>query len=825
MSGSSVGRILVESLVVKSLTQGEAQERADLLGVERYEIAVDLTGLPTGPRVRTTSTITFSCRTPGAATFVDAAATVLGATLNGRALGPASGGRLPLDDLAAQNTLVVECEQMNTRDGAGVHKAVDPADGEVYLWTSFEPDQARWVWACFDQPDLKAPHTFTVTAPAEWTVTSNSGTARVSGTEGPEGSPGPRVWEFDPTPALSPYNTVVNAGPFHQVRRQVDGYDLGLLCRRSLASVLDREAEQLFTVTAQGLRFFGEQFEMPFPQARYDQVFVPEFGGAMENFGCVTWNDGFLRRSDPTPVEKEQLARVLLHEMAHMWFGNIVTMRWWDDLWLNESFAEFACNWAASEATEYTDAWARHLAAGKLAAYLADQGPVSHPIRQPIRDVAEATSIFDSITYPKGASVLRQLQVYVGEKAFRAGTAAYFAKYAWQNTTLQDLIDELAAASGQDLSAWRDGWLGTAGTDHFTLDTSGEQPVLVGRGPEGSPRPQVLAVGAYRSGLAPENGLTRTHRALVEVSSARTPLDLPGDADFYLVNDDDLTFATTRPADPAAAGRLPTPIARAVAVASLWDALVTGEMSAAQAVAGLVAVLDVETVPVLAGTYLNLAGDVAGDWAPAAHRAAIEAQVAEVARRLAAEPARRRAALRTLARVTGDPEALFGEVGDDIDLAWRTLVRMSELGGDTTAPVQDLLDRDPDPDSGMRAMTVRAAAPDPEAKATVWQALVDRSVPLPAIAAVSSAFWRPGQEAVLAGYSERYLALLPTLHRGGMIPALHLSRDLFPVFGIDEAYVARVTEAAAAGDVAPVVAKTLAERADEVARMLRTRKG
>ena len=224
-----------------------------------------------------------------------------------------------------------------------MHRAVDPADGEVYVWMSFEPDEARYVWACFDQPDLKAPHAFTVTAPAAWTVVSNSGDPVVED----EASDGARRWTFPDTPPLSTYNPVVNAGPFHEIRREVDGHDLGLFARRSLAPILERDADELFTLTGQGLAFFGEVFGMPFPQRKYDQVFVPEFGGAMENYGCVTWSDAFLRRATPTPAEREMLARVLLHEMAHMWFGNIVTMRWWDDLWLNEAFAEFACNWAA----------------------------------------------------------------------------------------------------------------------------------------------------------------------------------------------------------------------------------------------------------------------------------------------------------------------------------------------------------------------------------------------------------------------------------------------------------------------------------------------
>ena len=439
---------------IRSLTQAEAEARAALIDVQRYDIEVDLSALPTGPEVRCTSVMTFTCAEPGAGSFVDCVAEVVAANLNGVALAPAEGGRIALTDLQADNVLTVETVQADTSEGEGVHRSVDPADGEVYLWMSFEPDEARAVYACFDQPDLKAPHRFTVTAPAAWTVVSNSGDPAV--VDGGD----TRTWTFPDTPPLSTYNPVVNAGPFHEIRREVDGYDLGLFARRSLADQLERDADLLFTLTGQGLAFFGDVFGMPFPQRKYDQVFVPDLGGAMENYGCVTWSDFFLRRSTPTAAENELLALYLLHEMAHMWFGNIVTMRWWDDLWLNEAFAEFAATWAAATATEYVDSGAGFLAGEKTRAYLADQGPTSHPISQPIRDVAEAASIFDSITYPKGASVLHQLKEYVGEEQFKAGMTAYFARHAWGNTTLQDLIDALAAASDRDLDAWRVGLAG-----------------------------------------------------------------------------------------------------------------------------------------------------------------------------------------------------------------------------------------------------------------------------------------------------------------------------------------------------------------------------
>ncbi len=615
----------------RSLTQAEAQVRAALIDVRRYDIAVDLTDLLTGTDLRCVSTISFTCHDPGTPTFVECAATVISARLNGEDLPPPVAGRIALLDLAAENTLVVESMQPNTTDGEGVHRAVDPADKEVYVWTSFEPDEARHVWACFDQPDLKAPHRFTVLAPALWRVVSNSGDPVVEEAESPDGSPA-RRWTFPETPPLSTYNPVVLAGPFHEIRRAVDGRDLGLLARRSLGSLLERDAEEMFTLTAQGLTFFGEVFAMPFPQDKYDQVFLPEFGGAMENYGCVAWSDNFLSRATPTPAERDELARVLLHEMAHMWFGNIVTMRWWDDLWLNEAFAEFACHWAMVRATRYTDAWAAHLAGGKLVAYLADQGPTSHPIHQPVADVAQAAASFDAITYPKGASSLAQLMHYLGEPAFEAGMAAYFARHAWGNTTLQDLMAELSASSGRDLDSWRESWLGTAGTDLLRLDRGDPSEPgfeIVSTPPDESAprRPHALDVGAYRR---TPDGLERIAVTSVEITGPRTSVDLPLEADLYLVNDEDLTFARTRPDAGSRdalfelAAALPTAISRGVAVATMWDMLTGGEARTSEVVHALTAVLRAETADACLEPYLGRALAAVDLWAPPAERARAE---------------------------------------------------------------------------------------------------------------------------------------------------------------------------------------------------------
>ncbi|WP_082587641.1 aminopeptidase N [Nocardioides sp. Soil774] len=808
---------------VRSLRQEEAVERAALLSVTSYDIDVDLTGLVEGPAFRAVSTVRFTA-TAGASTFVDCCAEVESATLNGEALPPAEEGRIVLPVLAEDNELVVASVQSDTTYGRGVHRAVDPGDDNVYLWTTFEPDEARYAWACFDQPDLKAPHAFTVTAPADWTVVSNSGDPVVEDVQ--EG----RRWTFEPTPPLSTYNPVVVAGPFVELRQEVDGFDLGLYARQTLAPALQRDAAQLFELTGQGLAFFGERFGMAFPQRSYDQVFLPEFGGAMENYGCVTWTDDILRRHEPTTAEWQVFATVLLHEMAHMWFGNIVTMRWWDDLWLNEAFAEFACMWAAERATAYGDTAANNLVGDKLRAYLADQGPASHPIRQPVPSVADAESIFDSITYPKGAATLKQLMHFVGEDTFCAGMSAYFAEHAWGNTTLDDLVGALEQASGRDLQPWRTAWLETAGVDRLGIERTDDGLVLTAVGAHGAPHPQVVGVAAYRR---EGEALAEVGAVHVAVDGERTPVEGLPEADLYLVNHDDTTFATTR---PDGAGRevlvgrpsaLPTTLARAVAMATVWDMLANGEATGAEAVGALVDVLRVETVETVAEPCLELALTAAQRWAPASERPALEAAVAEAARGLLEAGVVRQAALRTLSQVaTGEDDlaAVAAEAGDDVDLQWYVLQRRAELGEVDDDAVRALQERDPDPDAWIRALCVRASAPSAEGKEEAWTAMVGRKVPIQTTRAVSAAFWRPGQDAVLAPYAARYLEALPTLHDGGMIPGLALSSRLFPVYTVDEEWIGRAREVAAA-EAAPVVVGSLTERSEEVLRMVRSREG
>ena len=805
---------------VASLTRPEAEERSALLSVDRYDIAADLRGLLDGEVWEATSTVRFSCREPGASSFVDAVGEIVSATLNGADLDPAAAadGRLPLTGLRADNTLVLTLRQTDVTSSAGILRTVDPTDDQVYVWTSLECDDARRLWGCFDQPDLKAPHRFTVTAPESWTVLSNMRPETIGDPDG-----GAREWSFPDTPPLSTYVVVVNAGPFHEVRETRGDHDLGLYCRQSLRAALDRDARWLCDLTEKGLAFFGERFGQPFPEAHYDQVFVPNMGGAMENWACVTWGDGYLFRTPPTYAQRSQTAITLLHEMAHMWFGDLVTMEWWDDLWLNEAFASWASTWAAAEATEFTDAWAEFLVGRKLDAYRTDMGPASHPIRNEVRDVEAALANFDAITYAKGQSVLHQLMAYVGESAFTAGLQDYFAKHAWGNTRLADLMAAFSRASGRSLDQWTIDWLDRAGTDTVTVD--GDQ-VLVESPDGGEPRPHRLDIGSY----SPDGVLLG--RTSIETSGRRTTLEGLPEGGLPLANDTDLSFVAVRTADDslrrllATAGTLPDATARAVAVATSLDMLRKGELSAADMLDCVLGTASSEKNPALAEPFLSQANAVAELWTPADQVAAARTRVADQALVLTAHPDLRLAALQVLAASasTSEHDAVLDEAAaHDIDLAWRVAVHRAEQGRHDEQAVADLLDRDPDPDSASRAVAVMAARPDAEAKAEAWRQLFEvRSVQsgYPTYA-VARAFWRPGQDEVLAPYADGYLDTMRDV-RGGLLSMLSLVRGMFPLFAGEE-FVARAREVADHPGTDPTVRGQLLTGADTLARMLRAR--
>ncbi|MCL2781425.1 MAG: M1 family aminopeptidase, partial [Actinomycetia bacterium] len=534
-----------------TLTADEAAARAALLSVARYDVRFDLREFAARGTFRTHARVEFGCAAPGAASWIDLLArAVRRARLNGADLDLArcwDGERIALAGLAERNVLVVESEH-DAGAGRGLSRSVDPADGAVYAWTQFQPYDARRAFACFDQPSLKAPVAIAAIVPDGWTCVSN-GVARMGDADGDDADGGDaeggaRTWTFSTTPPLPTYAMAFAAGPFHVVAGHVmegtavtgtavTGAVVGqpgpagpvgppgpagpvgavavrLHARRSLAARLDRDAPELLALTAAGLEFFGREFDLPYPASSYDYVFLPDQPGAMENFGCVTWGDAVLRPEAPTDSQRQRRASVLLHEMAHMWFGDLVTPAWWDGLWLNESFASWAGGWAEAALRGDDVGWQRFLLTREIPAQLADDGPTSHPIDRPVPDVDAAEANFDLITYVKGTAVLRQLVAWVGEEAFLTGIRRYFRRFAWRNATMADLLDELSAASGRELRSWAGDWLGRAGVNTVSVAASvsgaGGRDLAAGERYEsvelvqdggGGPRPHRLRLGVY----------------------------------------------------------------------------------------------------------------------------------------------------------------------------------------------------------------------------------------------------------------------------------------------------------------------------------------
>jgi aminopeptidase N len=838
------------------ITRAETGERARLLAVDAYDVALDLTR--GGEVFGSTSVVRFGCRQPGAGTYIDLIASrVHEITLNGVSIDPAAAvadGRIRLSGLAARNELRVVAECRYATDGTGLHRSVDPADGMIYTYTKFEPAYARRVYANFEQPDLKASFTLHVTAPAHWTVLSNQ----------PEPEPVPwgqrhAVWHFPPTPRISTYLTAVVAGDYAVVRSshataRGQAVPLGLACRASLADYLD--ADDILSVTRQGLDFYTELFQCDYPFAKYDQVFVPDYSvGATENIGCVVISDELLFRSRVTDTLNELRAMVILHEMAHMWFGDLVTMRWWDDLWLSESFAEFCGTLASAEATRFTGAWTTFCAGRKAWGYMQDQLSSTHPIAADVATLSQAVANFDGISYAKGASVLRQLAAYLGKPAFMAGIRAYLADHAWGNATLADLLAALEAQSGVSLAEWSRAWLETAGPNtlrsSFDVDADGAFTsfAVVQEAPRRHPtlRPHHLAVGLYRHA---GGALTRVHRQEVDIAGARTELpQLIGvrQPDLILLNDDDLDYAIVR-FDPrsiravtGAIGQLTDPLARAVCWSSAIDMLRGAEMPVPTFVRMLAggmgretSVSVLQTLHSVTAQMLLLAGEPR--WV-----AAGKAELAAAAVPLlhAAEPGgdHQLAWAQLLSWAAATPEqlgllaGLLGHTTEvpgltvDAELRWAILRRLAATGRAGDAEIDAELTRD-ETDAGARhAFACRAAMPDADHKAAAWH-LVAETDELGVLAAVETArnFIQPEQAGLLAPYAERYFDALPRIwsSRGEHI-RVQLSQMLFPHPAASPRLLERIDAFLAVERPDPGLARVLIEKRDIVAHALRSR--
>ncbi|MGV8976641.1 MAG: aminopeptidase N [Cellulomonas sp.] len=798
----------------ENLTRDEARARAAVVAVRSYEVALDLTTGPTTFASRTTVRFT---ATPGESTFIDLIApAVHEVVLNGRTLDPAAvvaDSRIALVDLAADNELTVVADAAYMNTGEGLHRFVDPVDDEVYLYSQFEVADSRRVFAVFEQPDLKATFAFTVTAPAHWTVVSNypaiGEPAAVKGGHNRTGGrdEGTATWTFEPTPRIASYITAVVAGPYHAEHGELTSSDgrvipLGVYCRSSLAAHLD--TDNILDVTRRGFAFYEEQFAHPYPFAKYDQLFVPEFNaGAMENAGAVTFVESYVFRSKVPEATIERRAVTILHELAHMWFGDLVTMRWWDDLWLNESFAEFASTLAAAEATRWTNAWSTFSSLEKNWAYRQDQLPSTHPIVADMRDLADVEVNFDGITYAKGASVLKQLVAWVGRDEFFAGVQAYFAKHAWGNTELRDLLSELEATSGRDLSAWSSLWLEQAGVTLLrpdmatTTDATGFEVItsfaVVQETPVAHPvqRPHRLVVSGYtvRAGADGSTVLECTTRLELDVDGPRT--EVPGlvgqrRPDLVLVNDEDLAYAKIRLDDVSLAtatahlGSFTDSLPRTLVWTAVWDAARDAETPARSFVDLVLRNIGHESDSSVVQVLLRQLSTAVDLYVAPEHREATDVATAdrllELATAAAAGSDTQLQLLKAFAGRASTPAHLdvvaaildgtrtLGDLTIDTDLRWELLTSLATGGRADEASIDDQLASDPTATGQRAAAAARAAVPTPAAKAAAWAAAVEHDELANAIqAATINGLGRVHDRSLLAPYVAPYFDALESV--------------------------------------------------------------
>jgi len=776
----------------ENLTRVEAQERKALVDVQSYNVTLDLT---TGDEVfLSTTQVNFTAQA-GASTFIDhLSRTVHSVTLNGAELDPAvvnDGVRIQLDGLAADNVLVVVSDAEYTNSGEGLHRFVDPVDGEVYLYSQFEVPDSRRVFAVFEQPDLKATFQFTVIAPSAWAVVSNSPTPTPDVVQGTANS----VWAFSPTPVLSSYVTALIAGPYDVITSELTSRDgrvipLGIYARKSLFEYLD--ADYIFEKTRQGFAYFEEKFDYAYPFEKYDQLFVPEFNaGAMENAGAVTFTETYVFRSKVTDAVKERRVITILHELAHMWFGDLVTMKWWNDLWLNESFAEWASTIAAAEATEWTEAWTTFQAMEKSWAYRQDQLPSTHPVVATINDLEDVLVNFDGITYAKGGSVLKQLVAWVGIDAFFAGVAAYFKKNAYGNTELSDLLGELEVTSGRDLSGWSALWLETAGvntlrpevrvtndgtiTSFSILQTAAiDYPTI---------RPHRLAIGFYN---LEDKKLVRTDRFEIDVNGEKTDVAaLVGTKkpDLLLINDDDLAYAKIRldtdSLDVAIEhlADIENPLARAIVWGSVWDSTRDGETAASDYVRLVLGNIATETESTTIRTTLGQLTTVARLYVDPSTRAATIEHVGDELWSLAkaakagtdaqfqfvkffANIASTPAHVETL-RGLRDGSIALDELEIDTDLAWEILEGLAVNGAVGAAEIDEALAADNTSNGQQAAARTRAALPTAADKLAAFQSLVDSDeLPNAIVRQTAVGFQHVNDPAALESLVDAYFEML-----------------------------------------------------------------
>ncbi|MEU2260065.1 aminopeptidase N [Streptomyces sp. NPDC019645] len=824
------------------LTHDEAQTRAQLLDVRRYSVDLDLTDSET---FTSRTVIGFTARAAGD-TFVELKpATLRTATLDGRHLDPETlvDNRLPLTGLTeGEHELRVEATMHYSRTGEGMHRFTDPADGETYVYTQLFLDDVQRVFAAFDQPDLKAVFELSVTAPEGWTVLANGVTT----------DHGDGRWTAAPTPRISTYLVAVAAGPWHSVRTEHRGLPFGIHCRRSLARHLDEDADEILDITRQCYDRYHEKFEEPYPFDSYDQAFVPEFNaGAMENPGLVTFRDEFVYRSAVTDTERQTRAMVIAHEMAHMWFGDLVTLRWWDDIWLNESFAEYMGYQTLTEATRFTDTWTDFGIGRKSWGYDADQRPSTHPVApdpDKVPDTASALLNFDGISYAKGASALRQLVAWLGEKDFLAGINIHFARHRFGNATLADFIDSLAEATDRDVHTWAAAWLRTTGVDTLTPRITADNGTWRLDVDQDGSRPHRLAVGAYDRDPVDGRALVLRERFEIDVPQGEGGTARTGRRpDLVVLNDGDLTYAKIRldaaSEEPALRGLsgIPDALTRAVVWNSLRDMVRDGQLApAAYLETARVHLPHERDLAVVQGVLAFAGAQIADRYLAPGDRPAALALLTDLTRDLirrtedGSHPDLRLTAVRHFIDSAAHPNGLHdwladgsvpGGPGLDAELRWRVLGRLAVLGATDETEIAAELDRDPSATGQEGAARCRAALPTPEAKAAAWSRLFETDdLSNYVFAATAQGFWQPEQAELVREYVPRFFpAAVALADRRGPAIAEAAGRHAFPLHAVDAETLRLGEECLREATMIPLLRRKLVDQLDDLRRALGVR--
>ncbi len=829
--------------MIMTLTRAEAEARAAAVTVRHYRVDLDLTGA--GDCFTSTTTLTFDAREPD--TFVEILCVeLLDATLDGVAVPPEAlrDGRMHLTGLGGPHEMVVRARFAYSHDGEGLHRFTDPADNQVYLCATSSIDNAKRWFACFDQPDLKARYSLRVRCPRDWTVVGNGAADQSE----------PGVWQLAETLPISTYLVTLVAGPWHSVRSEHDGIPLGLHVRASLAAELDRDAAHLLELTGTALDAFHELFGLRYPFGEYHQAFVPEFNwGAMENPGCVTFRDQMIFRSKPVEGEVVQRATTVVHEMAHMWFGDIVTMRWWDDIWLNESFAEYLAHRVTAQITDMP-AWEDFAAARKGWGYTADRRATTHPVAgNGALDTRSALDDFDGISYAKGASVLRQLAAYLGDDMFLAGLREHVRGNAYGNATFADLLASWAAQAGDgtptgdDLQRWAQAWLRTAGVDIVSVDL-----------PAGSADDAEGAVDLHRSrplfGPAADRPHAFTVAVLPDGPTTHTVLDADvmrvdvghlRAGDIVVPNAGDESWATVRLLPdhwallPDVLAQVREPVVRVVLWNALRTALADGLVAPDLAVRAVIAGMPVESDVVIARVLRWITDALPVFVAPGERRDTLLAQLADAVHLgLGYAPAGSSEQL-TAARAwvalscdtaqlqawTRETQPLDGLTVDD-ELRWLVLERRAALGDLDARQIDDAYDADRSASGLVHAARCRALRPEPDAKARAWEQLLDPHSTLSQyqLTALAGGIWVPGQEDLAAPYARRWFTELPptAAFRSGWA-LTSIAAVCFPSLAVDEQTLAAAEQLAARDDVPSGLRRTASDGADELRRAIAVR--